>query len=263
MFAVALAAPVASTAPAAANALGSIAYSTHADAFAVKSPGLSARPTYTCFDDGTSGKRVQALYIYKTVNDLPVVLPQLQEILGEVSSVIDPTGTVHVRYVHDSDCMPTVTALQTGGLKTFARMMQHLADAGYNDPNRKYIVFTQSTVYCGIATVVKDSAPGADNKNNTGGGYARIDKACWSPMVTTHELAHTLGAVQPDAPHATAYWHCTDEADVMCYHDGPGSVMRSRCPLEAFDCNNDDYFSLNPTGYLTSHWNVANSSFLG
>jgi hypothetical protein len=83
-----------------------------------------------------------------------------------------------------------------------------------------------------------------------------------------HELMHTLGAVQTDAPHATAGGHCWDDHDVMCYNDGTAGsqLLRSVCAAaaELIDCNADDYFSPSPPAgsYLSTHWNAYNSTFL-
>jgi hypothetical protein len=241
-----------------------VAFEEHSDP-AVSTMPVSAPASFTCFDDGSSGRRVQALYLWKDADRAPADPGVLQDMLGRVSAIIDPTDTLHVRFMHGADCRPVVTSvhLTKTQVSTFGRTTRALADLGYDAADRKYVLFAESGVYCGIATVVRDSSPSSANLNNSGTGYARVDRDCWASRIVTHELAHTLGAVQPDAPHATKYWHCTDEEDVMCYHDGAGSQMKQRCPDEVFDCGNDDYFSLVPSGYLASHWNLATSSFLG
>ena len=98
--------------------------------------------------------------------------------------------------------------------------------------------------------------------------YARVDTPCWQ-YAELHEIFHNLGAVQRDAPHPSAAWHCTDEADVMCYDDDASGpiVMTAVCPPEheaLLDCGDNDYFNTNPPAgnYLATHWNTANSSFL-
>jgi hypothetical protein len=78
---------------------------------------------------------------------------------------------------------------------------------------------------------------------------------------------HTLGAVQPDAPHATVHSHCWDGNDIMCVDDGDDHAQRNVCPVRLsylFDCGDDDYFNTSPPAgsYLATHWNTANSSFL-
>jgi hypothetical protein len=90
------------------------------------------------------------------------------------------------------------------------------------------------------------------------------------PQTLLHEVSHTLGAVQSQAPHGTGRGHCTDGADIMCYADGgPRDRQLRRCgalrgPFSAqYDCNGDDYFNPQPAvgSYLASHWNLYNSPF--
>ena len=77
-----------------------------------------------------------------------------------------------------------------------------------------------------------------------------------------------MGAVMCSSPNHTAYGHCTDDYDIMCYNDGPGTVLRIVCGDQAqdnrLDCNKDDYFNTNPPAgsYLATHWNTANNRFL-
>jgi hypothetical protein len=131
---------------------------------------------------------------------------------------------------------------------------------------------------------------GAANPHNGGGLYAAVFPTLnYDPAVSPgdqfypgfwpegmlHELTHTLGAVNPSAPHSTSYGHCTDGLDVMCYADGGTSAApysSSVCPAlagsqagmtQTYDCGHDDYFDPSPTAgsYLATHWNVFDSAF--
>src|SRR5215207_9065623 len=92
------------------------------------------------------------------------------------------------------------------------------------------------------------------------------------PLLPVRRAARDLpqpGRGPAGRPNPSAAWHCTDEADVMCYDDdGAGPVvMANVCPPEheaLLDCGDDDYFSTDPPAgnYLASHWNTADSSFL-
>ncbi|MBA3328320.1 MAG: hypothetical protein H0T43_08460, partial [Solirubrobacterales bacterium] len=127
----------------------------------------------------------------------------------------------------------------------------------------------------GYASFWLDDSAGAGNWANRGGMFAFVfgsesNPSFVSPRRTTvlHEAAHTLGAVQDSAPHATGMGHCTDEYDVLCYADGgPKNTMSWDCASAAeslFDCGADDYFAPAPAAgsYLATHWNLYDSSFL-
>jgi len=114
-----------------------------------------------------------------------------------------------------------------------------------------------------------DDQPGPENEANTPGRLA-MNLGNPDPYVSLHEIAHTLGAVQPTALHTDGYFHCWDLADVMCYpytSQAPQSPVRP-CAfadgLDPFDCNKDDYFNPDPApgSYLDTHWNLFNSVFM-
>lgn len=85
-----------------------------------------------------------------------------------------------------------------------------------------------------------------------------------------HELFHTLGAVQLDAPHART-GHCDDAPSIMCPGQGPGyggGISNPSCRkvlVETLDCGMDDYWNPNPSpsSYLFTHLNIAKSKFFG
>ncbi len=235
-----------------------------------------------CTGDGVSGNRVQVVYALPTgrtdrfsslKGDLVTFVARVDDVLQGSSALTG--GDAAVRWVTDSSCalsvqkVPVSSAAET----SFDTMTTELAAAGLTAKDRKYLVLVDTPLrgYCGIAQQYLDDQPASTNANN--GRYpmfARVDTQCWGrPDHSTeaHELVHTLGAVQRSAPNSTAYGHCTDESDLMCYADGSGSVMRSVCAAageEYLDCRHDDYFSSNPSAssYLGTHWNTARSGFL-
>src|SRR5439155_16811287 len=130
----------------------------------------------------------------------------------------------HVMFVTDPGAGGTgcelsvaVAHLTAAGDDSFSNTASELKALGYKRPDRKYLVWTDANVLCGVGSVYSDTKPGLTNLNN---GYApmfaRVDAACWG-YAEGHELMHTLGAVQKGAPHATANSHCYDEPDEMCY----------------------------------------------
>jgi hypothetical protein len=186
-------------------------------------------------------------------------------------------GNVRVRFVTDANCVITVAnvVLSTTADDNFSTTISQLRTAGYNRTDRKYLIFMDANIYCGIAQVANDDRASTTNAHNSGPMYARVDAGCWGARVAAHELMHTLGAVQDSAPNTTLGLggsdggHCTDEYDIMCYSDAGGGQpqMNYLCPQaneSRFDCNNDDYFHANPPAgsYLATHWNTAKNAFL-
>lgn len=96
---------------------------------------------------------------------------------------------------------------------------------------------------------------------------------CWGrggtgAFTELHELTHLLGAVNLSAPNSNGLnAHCTDDVDIMCYAVPGAKPMFTRCAskIELLDCGSDDYFNARPSAgsYLSTHWNTANSRFLG
>ncbi len=238
-----------------------------------------------CYGDGTSGNRVQAVYAYPAdrpdrFND---VVGSIRQWAADTDGVFQDSaaktgGTRRIRFVTDASCNLVVqkVRLAARGDDTFDNTLAEFQAQGLSRADRKYLVWMDSTALCGIGTYYVDDRPGPSNANDgpTGipGAVARIDSGCWGlgsrgQSVEAHELMHTLGTVQPTAPHGSPAGHCRDDSDRMCYEDGTVISLLSHCPNSEealFDCDNDDYFSTSPRpgSYLATHWNAANSRFL-
>ncbi len=99
----------------------------------------------------------------------------------------------------------------------------------------------------------------------------------YTAFAATHEVTHTLGAVQRDAPFATLGHHCRVVTSIMCYDDGTlgGQPLVTRCNVAPavpntvvqfdaipLDCERSIFFharSDDVSGYLADHHNVARS----
>jgi hypothetical protein len=244
--------------------------------------GTAQATQVPCVGNGSDGDRVQL--VYARASDQPdgyaSWLPSMQQWAARIDDVFNASaaetgGVRHVRFVHDANCVPVIAhvVLSPSGDDNFDNMLNELRNQGYSRTDRKYLVWMDANVYCGIAQVYYDDSPGQDNASNghpaVAGEIARVDKGCWglTNLTEAHELTHTLGGVQTSAPHATAYNHCTDDYDRMCYSDGSGTavvVCGDPSHENRLDCNHDDYYSTapDPGSYLDTHWNVANSAFL-
>ena len=241
-------------------------------------PTAAAGGSVPCYGDGVTGKRVEVIYAVASdqTDRYSSVLDLIRGYAGNTdqafaNSAARDGGVRHVRWVTDSSCLLDVqhVVLSPTGDDSIANTRTELRALGYTRTDRKYLVFADSNVYCGISYVVGDERPDATNPANTGGTVSRVDSACWggSASVAAHELAHALGAVQLGAPHSNGGWHCTDEYDRLCYNDGSGATLTYLCassqePL--LDCNGDDYFNVAPAAgsWLATHWNLASSAFL-
>jgi hypothetical protein len=237
----------------------------------------AAAGTVVCDGDGSAGDRVQVLYVHGPGQDrYGQYLASFQKWAGDVDVIYNASaeetgGNRHVRFVTTADCTPIVldVEISASALQEFGATNDALAKLGYNRKDRKYMMFADANVYCGIGTFAGDERPTQDNLSNFGPSYGRTDNGCWSGSTAAHELGHNLGAVNNSAPHSSKAGHCTDEWDIMCYSDAPYyPKMQIVCPDnkhdDRLDCNHDDYYNTNPApgSYLTTHWNVADNQFL-
>jgi len=233
-----------------------------------------------CYGDGASGPRVELLYVHATgVPDrYAAVFDELHAIAAGADAVFNrsaqETGaTRHLRFAVTGSCRPVIhdVAVPATGDDAFSDTIAAVRAAGFTRVDRKYVMFVDSGVYCGIATMPPDSRPWSNNLSLFGTGYARVDRGCWSPHVTAHEILHELGGVHDGAPHSSGAGHCYDEDDVMCYADGGpyfsnGGALTYPCTTSEsrLDCGHDDYYLAGDAtgGYLLDHWNTAQSAFL-
>jgi hypothetical protein len=238
---------------------------------------LAPLPKVQCDGDGASGKRVQVIYARSSdqpnryaqyLNSIRQWAAEADEIYRD--SAAETGGERHIRFVHNSSCVLTVphVVMSPTGDDTFTNTQVELAAQGYNLTTRKYMIFVDANVYCGIGNIKNDDSPGAANLNNGGPSYGRTDAGCWGGTTPAHELMHNIGGVQLSAPHSSGGWHCTDEWDLECYSDSPYyPTMSYLCPDSShnrlFDCGHDDYYRVGSVGgYLATHWNSANSQYL-
>ncbi|RKT03008.1 ricin-type beta-trefoil lectin protein [Streptomyces sp. 3211.6] len=236
-----------------------------------------AGQTVQCDGDGSTGNRIQVVYAHGPGRDRYAEYAAsfrkwaVDADMIYAASAKETGGIRHIRYVTAADCTPSVLDIELpdSALAEFSATNNALAGKGLNRRDRKYMIFADTQVYCGIGTFNGDERHGQDNLSNFGPSYGRTDSGCWGGHTAAHELGHNLGAVNNSAPNTSRGAHCTDEYDVMCYSDTPYyPQMRYVCNNQAkeniLDCNHDDYFhtSPQPGSYLATHWNIADNQFL-
>ncbi|MEV8532415.1 RICIN domain-containing protein [Streptomyces sp. NPDC051211] len=236
-----------------------------------------AGQTVQCDGDGSTGNRVQVVYVHGPGRDrYSQYVASFRKWAADAdliysASAQETGGTRHIRYVTAADCTPTVLNIELpdSALSEFSATNRALAVKGLDRRDRKYMIFADAQVYCGIGTFNGDERPGQSNLSNFGPSYGRTDTGCWGGHTAAHELGHNLGAVNNSAPNTSRGAHCTDEWDVMCYSDTPyypkmRNVCTNRAAENILDCNHDDYFhtSPKPGSYLATHWNIADNQFL-
>ncbi len=222
----------------------------------VTGSGLTAAPV--C-DDGTSGNRVQAVYVRgrSQPDSYDAEVEKIREAMVFADGVVDasvPDREMHLRLVHSGAPGCVISVLRAVVPDTVAgnigRITEYLTtQPEFRDPSRKYLAFAEvnSSAECGIAYSWNDESPGGGNLNN---GFLNVDpfadspyafhatvgKYCWdvsydsSPpdgraIAAAHETFHMLGSVSDLAPNGTRLGHCTDENDIMCYQDESSVVL--------------------------------------
>jgi Ricin-type beta-trefoil lectin domain-like/Fibronectin type III domain len=272
--------PVAAT-PAVKTSAG--AEKTDADLAAEAAPGEDAvaasASAVPCDGDGASGNRVQVLYVHAATDRYAQYLESFRTWASGIDTIYDASaqqtgGERHVRFVSEAvggECRAVVAnvTVSASALADFGATNRELSSQGWNRRDRKYVIFADTNVYCGIGGFAGDSRPDAANRSNVGPSYGRTDSGCWGASTASHELGHNLGAVNNNAPHTSGGGHCVDEYDVMCYSDSPNYpsmqvLCSDRNNNNRLDCNHDDYYSTDPAAgsYLATHWNVADNAFL-
>lgn len=242
--------------------------------------GFGPRRSGGCTGDGTSGPRVEVLYVVprgradryaQVVRSLRTYVARVDNVF--LSSARQTKGYRQVRWLHDRSCRPVIRKVLAPATvdNSFFSTQRDLSALGFNRVDRKYLIFMDASKLCGIGSVYLDDRADPSNFNNgRAPQYARVDSPCWGQRfhsVEAHELTHTLGAVLSFAPNGSAAGHCVDESDLMCYEDAADVTMRRVCAAgheQLLDCNSDDYYSTAPRrgSALDRHWNTATSAFL-
>lgn len=230
---------------------------------------------------GADGKRVEVLVAVEAGSVASRFrMSEVRDTIVDVERLFNSNGR-RVRWVTDPlTCEVSVTPYQMPAEfdGTTDDLLNVMKDEGKTDPDRKYLVLIKKNEVRfprpGLGGIAYGSARGNDTKEPsqqpaaTEPGWAFAGTS--SASIIAHEMLHTFGAVKSSAPNADETGHCVDEYDVMCYEahwrEG-GRPVKEVCRETLdwmFDCNNDDYWNLDPEpgSYLDTHWNTADSPWL-
>ena len=129
-------------------------------------PGVleeAATSTVPCDGDGTSGYRVQAMYVVEVgkPNRYAELLPSLKTWAAGAGTVVNRSaaltgGVRDVRWVHEAGtgaCQPVVlnVTVPAGSMAGFGQTISAVQAQGYTSPTRKYLMWADANVLCGIA----------------------------------------------------------------------------------------------------------------
>ncbi len=234
----------------------------------------AAVPEASCLGDSRVYK-ISIIYLGKaSANRVKQVRDAARMIDFNVIVAANKTGhRMRANLLRNSDCVVEVRSINVPNpaiYNNYPGVVNKINREGYHSNYRKYVIFveTERPGTCGAANRSSDTDRTQNNANNYGPDYAVIWMQCWGNGGTaTHELFHTLGAVQENAPNydnANDNGHTDQTKDIM-YKDSSRGPATS-CSDVTIDCNNNDYFHPNPTGangtYLRRNWNTADSRFL-
>ena len=137
-----------------------------------------AAPSLACYGDGTSGYRVQV--IFARASDVADRFAALQSSLVQWSaaaetvvsaSAAETGGVRHIRFVTGAGCALSIArvTLPPAGDDTFGATIDELVAQGYDRTDRKYLVYVDANVYCGIGEMYFDdratTTPGVNYNN--------------------------------------------------------------------------------------------------
>lgn len=217
--------------------------------------------------------------VYARPSDRPdnasAMTPTLRRLLNESNGIVHAAGRALDARADllarcDADGVPVVLVRHlatAASASSYDDIVGELRRQGLVDPLAKYLVYFDGrrADLGGEAFALDDERSGPENVNEQGGTFA-LSYGVADAALLLHEYAHSLGAVQTGAPHATGAHHCNDGRDVLCYADGgPRASYQSHCTDGIhFDCGADDYFHPRPPegSYLAAHWNLASSRWL-
>jgi hypothetical protein len=272
-------------------------------AFTMAGVARAATTAQLCAGDGVKGKRFELLYVERTGDADPSTEEALAVQRDRIPAKITDLwlevsrGTNQVpRWRCDNDTRVRLSVIDnapttldsTGSVRSFLR-----GQSVFNKLNRKYVVLLAWLPTTGeAATADLGTRDGGPNYSILAlPSWNREPLICYSDRVpdpdgkecvgsavtVMHEMVHTMGAVNPNAPGhnpvPTSIFHTNDSRDLLAYTDD-GSVTRRFCDAKSYllDCGRDTYWDHKSTAaaigtarewlYRNPQFNIYKSRFL-
>ena len=227
--------------------------------------------------DTASGPQFHAIYMHPsgTASRFGTYAAMFQADARDASARLASTRGRALRWDTRADGYIDITVVKSsynakrlGSGSQFSLVRNELVNKGFNDPNKKYVVWLDAgSTACGQGELYQDTRRSTtDNYNQrrttaivyrpypndaSTGGFCRGRTAL-------HEMGHNMGALQKVAPNAFDGAHCDDSGeDVMCYT----SATSADTGDAVFDHNNDDYWDPT-TGAPLAWWTVNLSKYV-
>jgi hypothetical protein len=285
-------------APASDAADGPLPSSPAVDALLADGPFCSAERTGDAPGPAGGAPHIKVVYAYASdVGDrFDLHASAIQRYTKAAAAKVALTSDKTLRLDRGSSCGSAFLDIRTVALghpvAAYATrsVLDDIQDRLPDRPGVDYLVFVDfalPVLTAAAGSWAEDDSPWATNVANLaphsryayleGGGvdfFGTEQLASQYADQVLHEVMHTLGAVQPSAPHFSGGAHCYEIYDVMCYtpKDGTADVFLRNCeiigalpnPGKPLDCGEDDYFNPSPArgSYLATHWNLYDSGFL-
>lgn len=249
-------------------------------------------PDPLCVGDGQSGPRVVALYATqegdgRTEESARAPNSETVEDIRSAIRVMDrwindsfPEWTQRVRW-ECTDGQIEIVPTWADVSETCGPTYWSNVDPRITASDRLAVIFADGCGGSGGGALENDSSKSQENRSND--GRRRVTWIGYHPdlsvgrfhYVLTHELFHSFGAVQLDAPNSSGASHGYVTYDLMSYNDGGpyfqnGGQLDQRCPDRPeygngygyVDCLGVNYYNPDPEpgSYLDTHFNIATDS---
>ncbi|HYN94214.1 MAG TPA: RICIN domain-containing protein [Pilimelia sp.] len=253
-------------------AAGALAVLPSAPAAAVPGP-VAAAPPVQCVGNGTDGHRLQMVYTYEA--GTPNRFAERERHIRLAAWVAQQNVNDSARrdgaqrwlkfVTSATGCHVSILTIEVPAGSTnvgYEDWRATLQAARLTANDRNYVVFAENLTGCvqytDIVDVPHDMSPGTANQNNNYAMWTTIAPRCYGGHSVTHEFAHSVRGMRSGMPNWDGGWHCTDGFETLCGTDGTAWRCPDPMAERLLDCNQDDYFGINPQGsWLPTHWNAA------